>query len=281
MIHADHLLACRLESLIVAEYRRLAAVAERIFPEKGGQCLVVGDGVALWLGDGSPVNTAVGLGMNGPVGEQEFEHLEAFYHDRGAAAVMSMCPLADSSLLPVLGRRGWTATAFEHALALELDKDQGAAEAPDPDGRFVVSGASEVEVRVCLPEERALWGRMAALGFADGAAEPEAVFEEFGRLIADRDDTILVLAWVDGVPAGTGSLVIDGGVGWLSSDSTLPDFRKRGIQQAIQRRRIELARAAGCDLVVTEAEPGGQSQRNMERLGFRIVYTHVEFTKPV
>jgi len=38
-----------------------------------------------------------------------------------------------------------------------------------------------------------------------------------------------------------------------------------------------LADEAGCDLAVTEAVPGGGSQRNMERLGFRIVYTHVEF----
>jgi hypothetical protein len=45
------------------------------------------------------------------------------------------------------------------------------------------------------------------------------------------------------------------------------------VQQAIQRHRLQLARDAGCDPGVTEAEPGGQSQRNMERLGFHIVYT--------
>jgi GNAT superfamily N-acetyltransferase len=88
-----------------------------------------------------------------------------------------------------------------------------------------------------------------------------------------------VLARVDGEPAGTGSLVIDGGVGWLSGDSTLPRYRRRGVQQAIQRHRLQLARDAGCDLAVIEATPGGASQRNTERLGFRIVYTHVKFVK--
>jgi GNAT superfamily N-acetyltransferase len=281
VIHAEHLLACRLESLIVAEYRRLVTVAERIFPEKGARCLNVGDGVALWLGDGSPVNTAVGLGMSGPVDEQAFESLEAFYHDRGADAVMSMCPLADPSLLHMLGRRGWTATGFEHVLVLELDGAEDTVGSTEVTGLGVASDGSQVEVRVCLPEERRLWGHMAARGFADGVAEPGPVFEEFGRLVAERDDTILLLAWVDGQPAGSGSLVVDGGVGWLSSDSTLPGFRNRGIQQAVQRHRVALARLAGCDLAVTEAVPGGQSQRNMERLGFRIAYTHVEFTKPV
>ena len=97
--------------------------------------------------------------------------------------------------------------------------------------------------------------------------------------MAAREDAILVLGWVDGQPAGTGALVIDGGVGWLSGDSTLPQYRGRGIQQAIQRHRLRLARDAGCDLAVTESAPGSGSQRNMERLGFRVVYTHVEFAK--
>jgi GNAT superfamily N-acetyltransferase len=273
VIFADHQLACRLESLVAAEYRRLGSVADRIFPEKGAQCTDAGDGVALWLGAGSPVNTAVGLGMLGPVEEATLQLLEAFYHDRGAAAVLCMCPLADPSLLHMLGRRGWAASGFEHVLVLDAEQ---ASQVAHP---VVEPSASEIEVRVCLPEERELWGRMAARGFADGVAEPEPVFKEFGSLVAARDDAILVLAWVDGRPAGTGSLVVDGGVGWLSSDSTLPEYRRRGVQQAVQWHRIELARAAGCDLVVTEAAPGSQSQRNMERLGFRIVYTHAEFTK--
>jgi hypothetical protein len=72
---------------------------------------------------------------------------------------------------------------------------------------------------------------------------------------------------------------VAGGVGWLFGDSTLPHYRKRGIQQAVQRHRLLLAQAAGCELAVTEAAPGGASQRNMERTGFRVAYTHVEFAK--
>jgi GNAT superfamily N-acetyltransferase len=135
-----------------------------------------------------------------------------------------------------------------------------------------------VDVRVCATEERKLWGQIAARGFADGE-QPDQRHEEFGAIMAARQDAVLVLAWMEGAPAGTGALVIDGGVGWLSGDSTLRQYRGRGVQQAIQRHRLLLAEGAGCDLAVTEAVPGGGSQRNMERLGFRIVYTHVEFAK--
>jgi GNAT superfamily N-acetyltransferase len=266
MICADHELARRLEDLICAEFRRLAEVGRGVFPDAASECVEVADGVALWLGEGSPVNLAVGLGMRGPVTMADLLRLEAFYQERGAAAIMSMCPLADPSLLLGLGDRGWQTSEFEHVLVRELDAP------PEPELD------AEVDVRVCLPEQRGTWGRVAALGFSDGEP-PGQGHVELGKINGARDDVILVLAWVDGEPAGTGALVIDGGVGWLWGDSTLRQYRRRGIQQAIQRYRLQLAREAGCDLAVTEAAPGGASQRNMERLGFRIAYTHVEFVK--
>jgi GNAT superfamily N-acetyltransferase len=269
MIHADAALARRLEGLIRAEFLRLAAIAPAVLPGVSVECIQVGSGAALWLGEGSPVNLAVGLGMAGPVEEAELERVEAFYRERGAEAVISVCPLAHPSLLEGLGRRGWRASDFEHVLVLELG---GSVHGSD------VSVPAGVEVRVCAPEERELWGRLAARGFSPGDP-PERRHQEFGAIMAAREDAILVLAWAEGVPAATGALTIAGEVGWLFGDSTLPQFRKRGIQQAVQRHRLLLAQAAGCELAVTEAAPGGASQRNMERTGFRVAYTHVEFAK--
>jgi hypothetical protein len=282
LIHAGPALARRLEDLISAEFRRLATVAPAALPDVSAECLEAGGGVALWLGEGSPVNLGVGMGMIGLVGEAELESVEAFYHDRGAEAVISMCPLADRSLLEGLGRRGWHASDFEHVLALELGgrtlAGSVAAGAAAATTGPTASFAADVDVRVCATEERKLWGQIAARGFADGE-QPDQRHEEFGAIMAARQDAVLVLAWMEGAPAGTGALVIDGGVGWLSGDSTLRQYRGRGVQQAIQRHRLLLAEGAGCDLAVTEAVPGGGSQRNMERLGFRIAYTHVEFAK--
>jgi GNAT superfamily N-acetyltransferase len=269
MIHADAALARRLEGLIRAEFLRLAAIAPTVLPGVPVECIQVGSGAALWLGEGSPVNLAVGLGMAGPVEEAELERVEAFYHDRGSEAVISVCPLAHPSLLEGLGRRGWRASDFEHVLVLELGGYRYGRDVPL---------SADVEVRVCASEERELWGRLAAQGFSAGDP-PERRHKEFGAIMAAREDAILVLAWAEGVPAGTGALTVAGGVGWLFGDSTLPHYRKRGIQQAVQRHRLLLAQAAGCELAVTEAAPGGASQRNMERTGFRVAYTHVEFAK--
>ncbi len=268
MIHADASLARRLEDLICAEFRRLASAASAVLTGVPVEYIEVGSGVALWLGHGSPVNLAVGLGMAGPVEEAELERVEAFYRDHGAKAVTSMCPLAHPSLLEGLGRRGWQASDFEHVLVLELGERLSGSEAPPPAG---------ADIGVCAPDERELWGRLAAQGLSSGES-PARRHEEFGAIMAAREDAVLSLAWVEGAPAGTGALTISGGVGWLSGDSTLPEYRRRGLQQAVQRHRLRLAREAGCELAVTETAPGSVSQRNMERVGFRVAYTHVEFT---
>ena len=80
------------------------------------------------------------------------------------------------------------------------------------------------------------------------------------------------LARVDGHPAGGGSLMIHEGLALICGDGTLPDFRHQGVQTALLRARLAHAVAAGCDLAVICTQPGSGSQRNAERLGFRVVY---------
>jgi hypothetical protein len=41
-----------------------------------------------------------------------------------------------------------------------------------------------------------------------------------------------------------------------------------------------MGEAAGCEFAVSESHPGSTSQRNMERLGFRVVYTRVDLLAP-
>ncbi len=65
------------------------------------------------------------------------------------------------------------------------------------------------------------------------------------------------------------------GVAVLAGGGTLPEFRGRGGQTALLRRRVSDASSSGCDLVVSQATPGSTSQRNMERIGFHPAYTEL------
>lgn len=95
-----------------------------------------------------------------------------------------------------------------------------------------------------------------------------------------RPEWRVYLALVDGKPAAMATLHTADGVGCLESACTLPEFRGRGAQSALIRRRIADAAAAGCDLIVSQTGNGTVSQNNMERCGLRIAYSKAEFYKP-
>ncbi len=70
-------------------------------------------------------------------------------------------------------------------------------------------------------------------------------------------------------PVAMAGLHIQDRVAVMASASTLPQHHGRGYQAALLQRRIKDAAAAGCELVVSQAAPNFQSQRNMERAGLR------------
>ena len=83
------------------------------------------------------------------------------------------------------------------------------------------------------------------------------------------------LAEIDGEPVATGVLAVDDGVGYLANAATLPAGRGKGAHHALLHRRLLDACAAGCDLFVSLAIPGGVSHRNIERAGLGVAYTKV------
>ena len=266
IVHADEDLARRLEGLTALEMWRIARAARTVFPDRGALAIDVAGGVAAFVGEDSPINEAFGLGFAGEVTEEDIALLERFYEWRHARGKVAICPFAHPSLWRLLGERGWVPEGFENVLTMPLDR-QTELEQP------------AVEIRHCSEDERDLWARVVAVGFAAPNLPTQAELD-LAHIIAARDEATLLLAWIDGEPAGTGELVVEEGVGWLSADTTLEPYRGRGVQRAMQVERLRRARDAGCDLAATESTPGGASQRNMERLGFRIAYTRVDLVAP-
>jgi GNAT superfamily N-acetyltransferase len=106
---------------------------------------------------------------------------------------------------------------------------------------------------------------------ADFAACDEDVF--YGK------NTECYLAYVDGRLAGGATVAIRGRIAGLFGASTLPDFRRQGVQTALLIARLRRAAEEGCDLAVSLAAPGSVSQRNIIRHGFRVLYTRVKFER--
>ncbi|RYE90890.1 MAG: GNAT family N-acetyltransferase, partial [Myxococcales bacterium] len=114
------------------------------------------------------------------------------------------------------------------------------------------------------------------LGVDDPSREVlAAIFRQFLRTPGFRG----YLARVDGHPAGAASLRLDLGLAQLCGATTLPAFRRRGVQSALLDARLAVARAAGCDLAVVTTSPGSASQANARRRGFELLYTRALLVK--
>jgi GNAT superfamily N-acetyltransferase len=87
------------------------------------------------------------------------------------------------------------------------------------------------------------------------------------------------LATLDGHPAAVAVLYTEGAIASIDAMATDPRYRNRGCQTALLRRCIADAARAGCELVASQTRPGGASERNMTRAGFRVAYTKLLYSE--
>lgn len=256
MIHADALLARRLEAAEAANARGCSAAPVGVT----SATLDLAGGCAIFVGTASPLSQAVGIGLNGPVSPQALDALEAFFRSRECKVTIDLCPLADSGLLAALGDRGYRATEFNNVLVKRLS---GTEIAFTP------------RVRRAIPGEDDLWAYTVGHGFFE---QTHLTTEEMdvGRAIFAMPEALCYLASSEsGEPAGGGAAAMRDGIATLFADSTLVRFRRHGFHCELVAARLNEALAQGCDLATASTAPGSASQRNYERLGFEVVYTKV------
>lgn len=251
MSHGFQALVRRLERAQAIQNNRFNRAA-------GGRSLPLGGGFAHFLGEGHPLNQA--LGLVDPLSVDELITVEAFL---GQPTVLELSPGADPDLWPLLAERGYRLQQFQQLWVRPL-------------AGLVVSEGSTT-VRVAEPREADLYSRVVSAGFMERddwqAAEPPF------RSSLDVPDAWGFLVFVDGQPAGGGMLGIVEGVAMLSGDGVMPRFRGRGLQKALIQARLDLAQRRGCDVACASTAPGTASQRSYEACGFGAAYPKVEMAR--
>jgi len=235
--------------------------------------LEAGGGRALFSKPGSPLNKMLGLGLTGPVSDEDLDAIPRFFSERGAPAQIELCPLAYVDVPSRLCARGFVLQAFETQLARAM----------------VALPMERPDLRVTLvqPAEDELWTRVVAEGF--GAAEPHAgggpehetfTTEQLMEMISQFQHPELrrYVAWVDGKPAGGGTSWICDRVLGIAGTSTLPAYRRRGVQAAIAIEAMQDA-ASEADIATATTAPGSTSQRTFERVGFQVLYNRAILIK--
>lgn len=256
MMHADALLARRLEAAEAANARGCSSAP----PGTEAATLEVAGGCAIFVGAESPLSQAVGMGLNGPVSGADLDSVEAFFRMRGAKVTIDLCPLAEPGLLAMLGDRGYRAREFNNVLVKRLARTEIAF---TPRVRRAIAGESDV------------WAYTVGHGFFE---QEHLTTEEMevGRAIFAMPGALCYLAVTEsGELAGGGAAAMRDGLATLFADSTLSQFRRRGLHAELIAARLNEALAQGCDTATASTLPGSISQRNYERLGFEVVYTKV------
>jgi GNAT superfamily N-acetyltransferase len=257
----DQVVAARIEEAQAWRAIHYAQAQQRLRPDLEVAVETVAAAHLIYAGPHGVVNRAAGLGMSGPVMDAQVDVVEKFFRSRGAPVMIDICPLADKSLIDLLRSRHYSLHSFMNIYALPLDDAIG--NPPEPQG---------IRIERVAPTDLDLWVSVTARGF-EGTETPGAQAFDILNPNARAAHARCFLAWIGDEPVGGGGMYVHNGVAEFGGAATRIAYRGRGVQSALLRHRLAAAYAEGCDLATTTTRPGSDSQRNIERAGFRLVYT--------
>jgi len=268
MQFVDKALARRFEACEEMPQVLYARVFQRTCPEIGAAEEAICGGHMIFAGLGSPIGRATGLGLDCPFTASDLDCVEQFYRSHHAPSQVDLCPLHDAAVFEMFKERGYGIAELNNVLYRRLDAEEDSP-APPPG----------CEIRRGLPEEaRELGGIVERAFFPDGA--PEA-FRDLLTPLYQMDGALTFAASVEGkvVACGTGLAIPEHRIFAVCGAGTAAEFRGHGLQTALLRARLAAAAEGGCEYAVVVTQGGTPSQRNCERLGFRVAYSKVTVIK--
>lgn len=263
----DKALARRLESCEEMPQVLYARAFQKTRPEVGAAVEEICGGHMVFAGLGSPIGRATAVGLGQALTGNDLDRIEHFYREHGAPSQVDLTPMHEPAIFELFKERGYAIAELNNVLYRKLDTKD---EFPPP---------RACEIRRSPAEESDVTGAIVETAFfPDGA--PEA----FRGLIAplyEMENALAFVAIVDGKPVacGTGIVIPEHRVFALCGAGTLAAHRGRGLQTALLEARMAAALKAGSEYAVVVTQGGTTSQRNAERLGFRVAYSKVTVVK--
>ncbi len=268
MQFVDKALARRFEACEEMPQVLYARAFQKTRPEIGAAEKEICGGHMVFAGLGSPIGRATGVGLDRPFTAEVVDRVEEFYRSHNAPSQVDLCPLHDPAVFEMFKERGYGIAELNNVLYQKLDLNEEFPAAP-----------AGCEIRRGRREEAGESGAIVERAFF-----PEGAPEAFRGLIEplyQMEGALAFVASVEGKMAacGTGLNIPEHRIFALGGAGTLLEFRGRGLQTALLRARMAAAAAAGCEYAVVVTQGGSTSQRNCERLGFRVAYSKVTVVK--
>ena len=275
MIYSDKSLSQKLERTEARANADFVATRAKLDPSVGATWIEVAGAYAMYDGAESPCTQTFGLGLFDEITDDHMDELERFFVERGAPVFHEVSPMTGTSLMELLGKRGYKPIELTSVMYRELSAVSGVP----PSGASPSAGRQTpgLKTRVIDASEADLWAETSAAGWA---TEMEGLAEfmlGFGRISARCEGAYPFLAELDGKPISTGMLFIYDDICVLAGASTIPEGRNQGAQTALLADRLAFAAERGCMLAIMAAMPGSQSQKNAQKNGFNIAYTRTKW----
>jgi GNAT superfamily N-acetyltransferase len=243
--------------------RRLA----RVLREVGGEGAPLGSGWMACDVPGSWAHYAAGVGEDGPVKDAIFDDLAAFYALHAATPRILTTPYQHPSLFAGLAVRGYVVEELDVVLVRPLT----GLVPVESDVRFIPVERGD-------PASVDTFVRVHLGGFFD--EDPPAGMRAIMARVAADERCHLFLAELDGEIVGSGGVETFEGSAVLIAGGVLPTARRRGVQGALIAHRLAEATRRGCTYALVGSAPGGPTERNALRAGFRPAFTSVQFRGP-
>ncbi|OJJ03315.1 hypothetical protein ASPVEDRAFT_42833 [Aspergillus versicolor CBS 583.65] len=257
------------EAAFITEQNRAAG---QLYPKDGFIAQPLGTGVvaitkASFL---SKLNHVAGFAMDGPVTDQDIDTIEGLFQGINLPPYIDLCPFSHPTARHLFNERGYTLDSKISVYTLPLHDYENN------------NTTTTTEITRVSDTEKDLFTDYSISG-AKSLGRPVELLETLAKSATLRSDTRLYLAKIDGQISGSAGLAFlttpFGQVAELYIDSTVPEFRGRGVQTALLRARLADAKAAGVERAVMYARPGEASARNAERVGFQLAYVKDRLTK--
>jgi GNAT superfamily N-acetyltransferase len=243
---------------------QFAEARRRLFPESGAEWIRCAGAYAVFDGIDSPSTQTFGLGIFEELSAASLDVIERFFLDRGAQVLHEVSPLVGTAAFHLLCARQYKPVEISSVMYRAVE-------------RPVAADRGDARVRVTSPAEAQLWATVSAKGWSHEYPEPLDLVLQTAAISSAREQSPCFLAELEGEPGAAGSLCIHDGVALFAGAATIPQMRRRGLQEALLHERMQYAFDHDCDLAMMVAEAGSESQRNAERKGFRIAYTRMKW----
>ncbi|MEO5859790.1 MAG: GNAT family N-acetyltransferase [Pyrinomonadaceae bacterium] len=267
MNYSDKLISQKLERTEGLANVDFVETRARLDPGYGAAWIRVGGAYAQFDGVESPLTQTFGLGIFEEATAEHLDEIESFFKDRGASVFHEVSPLADQSILVLLGERGYRPIEVTNVMFRDLS---------DLSANNTAINA-EITTRQIDESDADVWAATSAEGWAtlfEGLAD---FMLAFGKIAARTSGGHPFIAEIEGKAVGAAGFGIYDDACVLAGAATVPNARNRGVQNALLDARLRLAREKGCTLAMICALPGSQSQKNAQKNGFSIAYTRTKW----